>query len=130
MNIKIEIIPHEQQRYTTCGDWIFDEKGDLTIRISKLSDWRREMLVAVHELVEVLLCKHDGVTQEVVDDFDMNKFSYEDHPDEEPGDSPDAPYKKQHCLATAVERMLAAELGVDWKPYEDELETLPEIPEK
>lgn len=130
MNIKIEIIPHEQHRYTTVGDWFFDAAGDLTIRVSKLSDWRREVLVAIHELVEVVLCKHYGVTQEQVDKFDMEEFSYEDHPDEEPGDSPDAPYKRPHFLASSVERMLAAELRVDWKPYEEELEALPEVPKK
>lgn len=48
MNVKIEIIPHTGQRYPTVGDWLFEENGDLTIRISKLSDWRREMLIAVH----------------------------------------------------------------------------------
>lgn len=130
MNVKIEIIKHEDHRYTTVGDWFFDDKGDLTIRVSKLSDWRREILIAIHELIEVVLCKYDGVTQEQVDKFDMEDFSYEDHPDEEPGDSPDAPYKRQHCLATAVERMMAAELHVDWKTYEAELEALPEVPEK
>lgn len=130
MNIKIEIIPHEQHRYTTVGDWFFDAAGDLTIRVSKLSDWRREVLVAIHELVEVVLCKHDGVTQEQVDKFDMEDFSYEDHPDEEPGDSLDAPYMRQHCIATGIERILAAELFVPWKNYEDELNALPEIPEK
>lgn len=130
MKIIIESIPHETHRYTTVGDWYWEDDGTLRIKVSALSDWRREALVAVHELVEVLICKHDGVTQADVDQFDMKDFSYKDHPDEEPGDSPDAPYKKQHCIATGVERVLAAALGVDWKPYEDELGELPEIPEK
>lgn len=126
MNVKIEIIAHEQQRYPTVGDWFFESNGDIVIRVSKLSDWRREMLVAVHELVEVLLCKHDGVSQQVTDDFDK-AFEAKRGPDneDEPGDEPDAPYVKQHCIATGLERVLAAELAVSWKEYEQELFGLP-----
>jgi hypothetical protein len=126
MRISIEVIPHEAQRYSTVGDWTFDGNGDLTIRVSKLSDWKREALIAIHELVEVVLCKHAGIGQEAVDLFDA-EFEKHRHPDneDEPGDEPSAPYVKQHCLATAVERMLAAELGVNWKEYEAELGALP-----
>ncbi len=126
MRITIETIAHEQQRYQTCGDWYYDEEGNLTIRVSQLSDWRREALIAVHELVEVLLCKHDGVTQESVDIFDK-QFEATRAPDnfDEPGDDPSAPYVKQHCVATGIERLLAAQLGVNWKEYEKELDRLP-----
>jgi hypothetical protein len=126
MNIHVEIIPHEDQRYETVGDWFYDDNNNLQIRVSKLSDWRRECLIAVHELVEVLKCQYDGVTQKQVDDFDI---AYENARKEgdfsEPGDDPSAPYVQQHCLATGIERILAAELGVNWKEYEDELEALP-----
>lgn len=131
MNIKIEVIPHETHRYTTVGDWIFEPNGDLIIRVSKLSDWRREMLVAIHELVEVVLCKHDGVSQEVVDRFDMElEANRKEGDDGEPGDEPTAPYVKQHCIATGVERVLCAHLGVSWKEYEEELCELPEVEPK
>lgn len=126
MRITIETIAHNQQRYSTVGDWFFDEAGNLTIRVSQLSDWKREALVAVHELVEVLLCKEAGVSQAIVDKFDR-EFEEHRHPDnvDEPGDDPAAPYVKQHCIATGVERLLAAQLGVNWKEYEQELEALP-----
>jgi hypothetical protein len=120
MNVKIETIPHDQQRYPTVGDWLFDNNGDLVIHVSELSDWRLEMLVAVHELVEVLICKHRGISQEAVDAFDM-KFEDKEN---EAGDDPSAPYVREHCLATSVERLLAAELGVSWKKYEEELDAL------
>lgn len=126
MNVKIEVIDHKDQRYPTCGDWLFEENGDLTIRVSKLSDWRLEMLIAIHELTEVLICKHQGVSQQSVDDFDkaFEKARAEDNEDE-PGDEPAAPYVRQHCIATGVERILAAELDVSWKQYEEELSALP-----
>lgn len=126
MKITIETIPHDQQRYPTVGDWMWEPSGDLTIKVSELGDWRYNALVGLHELVEVLKCKHDGVTQESVDAFDIayEKARAEDD-DSEPGDSPDAPYKAQHCLATGIERILAAELGVDWKAYDDAVMSLP-----
>lgn len=121
MNIHIEVIPHEQQRYETVGDWRWNE-GDLTISVSNTSNWKYEALVAVHELCEVLMCKNDGVSQEDVDEFDQ---AYEAHrkpnDDSEPGDDPAAPYRKQHFIATNIERILAVALGVDWKRYEDTL---------
>lgn len=128
MKIIIETIPHKSQRYDSCGDWFYDSDGTLHIKVSKLSDWRREMLIAAHELVEVLTCKQDGVGQEVVDKFDMD-FEKNRHPDneDEPGDDPSAPYVTQHCLATGIERILAQQWGVNWKEYEQELNELPPV---
>lgn len=131
MRILIETIPHDQQAYTTCGDWRQDADGTIRIRVSELGNWRREALVAVHELVEVLICKHNGVTTEMVDKFDKD-FEAHRHPDnvDEPGDDPKAPYMREHCIATGIERILAAELCVSWKEYEQEINSLPEVPEK
>src|SRR5215475_7195724 len=127
MKTIIETIDHKDQRYPTVGDWYFDEHGNLVIRVSKMSDPRYEMLVAVHELVEVLQCQRDGVSQESVDQFDKafeEKRAKGELKDEnaEPGDEPDAPYHEQHCLATSVERLLAYSLGVNWSQYADEVE--------
>lgn len=123
--IQIEVINHKDHRYPTCGDW-FERDGVLHIRVSKLSNWRYEFLIAVHELIEVMLCRHDGVTEKQVDRFDI---AYEKRrkkgDDSEPGDSPRAPYVKHHCLATGFERILAALLGVKWAVYERELYRLP-----
>lgn len=126
MKITIVTIPHDMQRYPTVGDWLFDKKGDLTIRVSGLGDWRKEALIAVHELVEVLICKHDGVSQKAVDKFDI-AFEKARKPgnEDEPGDDNKAPYRRQHCIATAVERLLAAELDVPWNDYADAIEALP-----
>ncbi len=125
MKIIIETIPHADHRYPTVGDW-YEKDGMLHIKVSGLSDWRREMLVAVHELVELLTCKHDGIGEKDVDEFDMafEQNRAEDNEDEA-GDEPTAPYVDQHCLATGIERILAARWGVKWKDYEDELCGLP-----
>src|ERR1017187_2793580 len=122
MKIIIDTIPHEQHRNTTVGDWFYDADGTLHIKVSALSDWRREALIYVHELIEVLLCKHKGVLQQSADEFDLDFEARRlEGNEDEPGDDPAAPYVKQHCLATGVERILAAELGVKWKEYEQEL---------
>lgn len=132
MKIVIETIHHLDQRYTTVGDWYQDADGTLHIKVSTLANWKREALVAIHELVEALLCKSDHISQERVDAFDLD---YEKarplDDDSEPGDCPTAPYTHQHCAATGIERMMASLLGVHWKDYEEEINSLPEaVPKK
>lgn len=120
MIITIETIPHSRQRYPTAGDWQIDGSGNITIRVSDMGDWRYNAAVAVHELVEVLLCRNDDVTMEQVDRFDLGFRG-----DGEPGDAQDAPYARQHCFATAVERMLIAAFGLSWAEYDKAVEALP-----
>ena len=120
MKITIETIPHSEQRYPTAGDWMFDN-DHLVIRVSELGDWRYSMAVGIHEAVEALLCRNDGVDGRDVDAFD---FAYQELHHMEPGDDPTAPYHRQHCFATAVERMLIAALGVSWAEYEAAVEAL------
>ncbi len=125
MKINIETIPHHQQRYPTVGDY-WDEKGVEQIRVSEMPDWRYEMLVAVHELIEMALTKHREIAEESISEFDIN---FEDSRRNnlvtgEPGDHPNAPYKREHFFATNLERLLAAELGVDWFEYDRHVEAL------
>lgn len=122
--VHIQTIPHAGQRYDTCGDWRVLSEPSLGIEkfridVSALGDWRYETLVAIHELVEAVLCHHRGISDEVVTAFDK-AFDGEG----EPGDSPDAPYRKEHFLATIIELMMASELGVDWALYEAAIERL------
>lgn len=124
MNIIIKSIPHKEHRYPTCGDWWFED-GTLQIRVSEELPEKSQELVVLHELAEVFMCKANGVTQEQVDQFDMN-FEANRHPDDEsePGDHPDAPYKDQHGLATAIERIAATQMGVNWLDHEHDIEHL------
>lgn len=121
MNIIIKTIPESEQRPEVSGcDWFYDEVGDLQVRVSPLRDWRREALLGIHEAVEAILCKHNRVKQKDVDKFDL-EFDKTHRDDLAAGDDPMAPYVREHCFATAVERMLCAELDVSWQGYEEEL---------
>jgi hypothetical protein len=126
MRISIETIDHSKQRYPTVGDWIIHlKKDEITIRVSKMGNWRYELLVGIHELVEVLLCLDRGIPQSLVDDFDKQFEERRiDGNTDEPGDDPHAPYRREHFFATSIERLLSAELGVDWKTYDDVVSSL------
>lgn len=83
-----------------------------------MGDWRHEMLTAIHELVELSLCRHRGITDEAIDAYDLefNKGRGEGDASE-PGDREDAPYHKEHAFASFIEKELARELGVEWDSY-------------
>jgi hypothetical protein len=120
MNITIQTIPHDQQRYPTVGDWVWVDDNNLQIRVSHLGDRRYEALVAVHELVEALLCREHGITTEAADAFDK---AFEG--DGEPGAAADCPYHLEHFHATVIEMTLARSLGVDWDEYDNAVSALP-----
>lgn len=125
MRIYVNVIPHRSQRYDTVGDWIFGDNGNLTINVSDMKDWRYEFLVAFHELIEAMLCKQRGISQEEVDDFDIAFEARRVRGDlSEPGDNALAPYYNEHQFATCLERLMALELGVIWKEYDEKVSSL------
>ena len=128
MKIILETIPHDKQRYETIGDWIIEPDGTIRILVSELGNDDYNFLVALHELVEVKLCQSRGITQEQVDKFDIE---YEKQREKsltldvsEPGDSKLAPYRREHCAATGIERIAASELNVCWADYETKINSL------
>jgi hypothetical protein len=129
INISIQSIPEEQHRYPTTGDWWFEPDGRLRIAVTEWGNPDHEFLIAFHELVEVWLCRRRGITTEAVDAFDM---AYERNRREgdtsEPGDDPRAPYYREHQFASGMERLMAAELGVNWQEYGGFIEESPLAP--
>lgn len=105
------------------ADWLWDDKGDLQVRICPMGNWRHEALLGIHEATEALMCRANGVTQKQVDIFDA-EFDRTHETDIEAGDDPSAPYAKEHTFATAIERMLCGVLGVHWREYDEELNRL------
>jgi len=127
MDITVRTVPHKNQRYSCAGDW-FGTKTDMHIRVSSLGDWRYELLIAVHEIIEAAICSYKDIPEEKVTLFDL-KFEKErkkgKHKDsDEPGDDKRAPYFDAHQFATHVEFALAKQLGVDFKSYSKAVEFL------
>lgn len=112
-HVTIRIVNAEDQRYPTAGDWYF-HSSHLIIVVTDTGSWKSNMLVALHELVEVLLCLSNGITQKMVDEFDMGPGK--DSAD--PGDLIEAPYRDQHCFAMAAERMVCAAMKLPWIEHE------------
>lgn len=126
--LTVEVIPHADQRYKTPGDWIVYPSGDISVFVSDLGNWKFHALMGVHELVEALICREMGVTQEMVDAFDqvfeVGRANGLHAPDAEPGASTDAPYRVAHFVAETVERILAVAIGADWAEYGRRVESL------
>ena len=124
MEIIVKTIPHKKQRYPTVGDWFFKKDG-LIIYVSDLGCWQYESAIAIHEIIEALLCKARGIKEKAVTDFDINFEKEREaglHKDnEEPGFAPDAPYKKEHKFATKIEKYLINEFDLNWDEYDDKL---------
>jgi hypothetical protein len=114
MHIEIKSIPSSEQRYDTVGDYWYDENDTLQIRLSDDVPEMPPEMVLLHELTEIFLCQKHGVKFEDIDNFDMNVFPLRDRDESaEPGDEPDAPYRKEHRIAMIVEHIFANAMGVD-----------------
>ena len=101
------------------SDWQFKPDGSLHITVTRMSYRHYEFLLALHELVEAMLCAETGVSQAAVDAFDK-AYEAKRPPadkDSEPGDDPAAPYRREHVIASVTERLTADLLKVDWNRY-------------
>jgi len=114
MRIEIKAIDPIAIRYETSGDWIWLPDGSLQVSVPNYGNNNDSaFLVALHEVVEAWQCRKAHIPEEDVSAFDIA------HPElAEPGDSMDAPYHKQHLVATEVEKDVARALGIDWKEHE------------
>lgn len=146
--IIIEFVDHKDQRYDTCGDWQEIRpprppkdayEGQLAppphykISVSRTHNWRSSVAVAVHELVEMVLCIDACISQAQVDTFDFDWEQRQNDPRvlplyDEPGDDPHAPYYKQHQIATTVERILIEAFGLTWHKHNAILDDLGPCP--
>jgi hypothetical protein len=124
MEIHIKTVPHENQAYSTAGNYWYDEEGILQVRVSNMNNKKFEFLVALHELVEQFITEnHDPeITEQEITNFDLY---YEERrkqglvpENSEPGFDEHAPYRNQHCISQGVEMIVAGIIGVDWMEYD------------
>ena len=115
--IIIHSLPHALQRYDTVGDYQ-EAHGAILITVSEMGNDQYEQLVAVHELVEKILVNARGIKDADIDAFDraFEQRRVEGNEDE-PGDAPEAPYRREHRFAENIERLVCAELGIHWDDY-------------
>jgi hypothetical protein len=129
MKITIETIPHDQQRYSTVGNWIVEKDGTRHIFVSDMGNDDYAFLVGLHEMIEQRLCEKRKITQKQVDDFDKkfeaDRAKGKHGEDDEPGDDPKAPYRREHFFATNIEALTCDQLGVNWQKYEAAVYSLP-----
>jgi hypothetical protein len=110
-NCNCVTIPFDKMRYATAGDY-FTEGGVTQFRIASMGNSNYEFLVFLHEIIEKQLAKAAGITEQMVDAWDL---SHEDAKD--PGSLEGCPYKEAHLIAEGFERAMASKLGVDWAVY-------------
>ena len=113
MRIVVQTVPLLEQRYSTLGDYWVDGDGTVQVRVTEMGDEYHEMLCAVHEVIEFFLCKRRGIPEPDIMAFDLA------HPElPEPGEHPDAPYRKEHAFAEHIEYLIARQMNIPWDVYE------------
>ncbi len=77
-----------------------------------------QFLFARHEMDEAMLCRHSGVTTEMVDegDADLDRKDARNDPESFSG-YPGSCYQNQHNDALAAEWIMSRLLNVDWTDY-------------
>jgi hypothetical protein len=129
-HIVIDIIPNEFQRYSTSGDYFYDkdDHGILHVKVSDMDNDEYNELVAIHEMIEEMLTRNQGVTEPEIMAFDekyeADRESGLHGDDEEPGFDSQSPYLRQHTIATGVEMILCGELGLSWTDYDKKVMSL------
>lgn len=125
-SINVRIIPMSQMtikngaKVTTCGTWW--EDGDvLEVRLAQMCDWRYEVAVLFHELIEFFWCQRRGIKTQPCDDFDEwfeRQYELGKYPKTaESGFHKDCPYRGGHVWGSRFERVVTFILACSWKKY-------------
>ena len=123
--LEFEVLPIDQlERFRTLGDYEEVSPGHWIVRAAKLPCWKMTMLILIHELAELLATQSAHIPEPNILQFDLMFEREQPGRDDEPGDDRRAPYMRQHSFASGIERLFAAEMGVNWKQYEDAIDDL------
>jgi hypothetical protein len=123
MEIHIKTIPDSMMRLPGgVGDYWYDREGVLQVRVVDMQNEFYEKMVVIHELIEESLTKKRGLSEPDIQAFDEY---YEQRramglvpEDSEPGFDENAPYVREHTLATSVEMQMCAMAGISWSEYD------------
>ena len=127
LEIISKTVPHYKQRYDTVDDWYWTSTFKrLNMTNSDTGDWRMDACIFIHGFVEAVLCRHRNISETSVSEFDRQfearrEMNYHTG---EPGDDEHAPYRREHRFAENIERLLCAELNIEWSHYEKVVDSL------
>lgn len=137
--IFIESIPHNEQRYDTCGDYFKTKDPYLrkTLQFFTISESKAdyEFLILMHEMTEWYLTEKNGILEKDITKFDKTyekartkgikaPCGCKPTKDSEPGNDKHAPYNKEHIFATKIEKILAKQISVGWSDYNKNIDNL------
>ena len=109
---KVKFQTTDTMRYDTPGDW----QGEVITAWSGLEKPEYIEAVQFHEFIEAVILQAAGITPDMIDKIDI----------EGPLDIPIwilALYNKAHILALLCERELIEVHGLNWKEYDDFIES-------
>ena len=121
---KLVVQDWKKMRYPTTGDY-YQTKDGWEIVVAGNGNRDYDFLTLVHELIELYLTDRKGIREPDIMKFDVwfkkqkYKGLFKKYP--EPGVHPKAPYRREHALAMKIEKMIARELKVKWKEYDDRI---------
>ena len=127
MRIVIETVEPEAIRCRQLGDWRWNGDELIVYVNQEIPDAKSLILVGLHEMVEAILCKNYGITDEQVTAFDCQFEKERDagmhalHA--ENGNDERACYHQQHLEASAIEMMMCSVLGTTWDVHTANLES-------
>jgi hypothetical protein len=117
MRIFIETVESENIRNKDVGDWYESDNGIKIIKVLGGIPEDYSFLIALHEMLEQKYCEKAGIKEEDVTKFDA--IYNTGFGSMEAGDSPKAPYHKQHQMATVIEKLVCNALRINWNTYSE-----------
>lgn len=91
----------------------YSEGGMLQIRVASMGNHKYESLAAINALIEKVLTREAGVSEQTIDAWRLTHEGVAD----DPGGLMQSPYVDQHSTAEAVTRVIAIKSGIDWDKY-------------
>lgn len=105
MKIEVRILP--QIRNNQLGDYYYYD-DTLIFEIKDTGNPIHNKLILIHEIIEESLTNYKDISE-----LEISKFDIENPELDEPGDSINAPYHREHIIASAVENILCMYLGIN-----------------
>jgi hypothetical protein len=139
MFITVKFIDAKYMPYTTLGHWTYTTVSpgcfaatfNIMLLVAKMSDWRFEASVLIHELIEILWCIRHKVTTDQCDKFDAYyETMYKQgliSKTKEQGNDKRCPYHRGHVWGNFFSWLFEWVVGIDKQVYRREADLLMQI---